>query len=243
MKTFFWTGILLAFSTLCLQSQTVLTGNHLVTGNLEVGSHANLKTVLINGSLVLGGIFASGTSSIASGNSEVAGNFSMGLGACTVLGDFAVATGMSYVEGDFAAAFGSGYASGDVSFASGQGIATAAYAAALGAGTAEGVYGTALGLSTATAYCSVALGRNNIVGGNPGEWVATDELVVVGNGAHADAPSNALVLRKNAELRTGGMVQVRGIIRAAPGGGLDMGVYTAGQNPATLDAGLQYGGE
>jgi hypothetical protein len=220
-------------------SQTTLTGDHLITGNLTIGSSGTPKDLLVTGGLVLGGMTAA-DSSIATYNSEVYTPGSMGLGMSFVNTNCGVATGFSqvYGDGDYAVAMGSSYASGYSSFA-------------VGSSLADGTCTAALGFATASAYGSVALGICNIPTGNQIEWVATDDLMVVGNGFPGTVEnewedvvlSNALVMRKNANMRTAGKIESKDVVRAPAGGGLSMGSFTAGQNPATLDSALKYSGE
>jgi hypothetical protein len=70
--------------------------------------------------------------------------------------------------------------------------------------TASGHYSTAMGsATTAQAYSSLVMGRYNVAAGTPTSWVATDPLFVVGNGASAASPANALTLLKNGYLGLG----------------------------------------
>jgi hypothetical protein len=77
---------------------------------------------------------------------------------------------------------------------------------ALGESTlASGQRATAMGYTTtAQAYASVALGQFNVVAGNTGSWVATDPILVVGNGTGASARANAFTLLKNGNLTIAG---------------------------------------
>ena len=73
--------------------------------------------------------------------------------------------------------------------------------------TASGSYSTALGQSTtAQAYGSLVLGRYNVIAGDPAFWVATDPVLVVGNGS-SSTPSNALTLLKNGDLTIAGTLR------------------------------------
>jgi hypothetical protein len=233
-------------------SQTTLTGNHLVTGNLEIGTYTTPKNLFVSGGLSMGGgIYISGIGSISSGSSEGDGDYSVGIGMTSVWADYALATGMSYVAGNFAVAFGNSYGGGEFSLAAGRSMAMSEFATAFGGSYAGGEYSTALGMTTANAYASVTMGGANISTGDPDEWNATDDLVVVGNGFPGTSendwldsvPSNALVVRKNANMRTAGKIESKDVVRAPAGGGLSMGSFTAGQNPATLNSALKYSGE
>lgn len=146
-------------------------------------------------------------------------------------GEYGMALGSySKAEGSFSLSLGGGYAFGDGSIA-------------IGTSLAQGNGSIAIGSTGSYSLNSVTLGYWNVEDSSqdPENWISTDELVVIGNGL--SAPSNALVMRKNANMRTGGSFETKGIIRCAPGGDLSMGAFTAGQNPATLNAGLKYSGE
>jgi hypothetical protein len=93
-----------------------------------------------------------------------------------------------------------GTASGDYSLAMGTfTTASGMYSTAMGGNTTASGYGsTAVGINTtAQAYGSVVLGRYNVIAGNSAFWVATDPLFVIGNGANAGSPSNAMTVLKN----------------------------------------------
>jgi hypothetical protein len=178
-----------------------------------------------------------------------AGYFNSNSASDSNIGGMSVALGQGIASGGCSIALTGGEAVGDYSVAigigsSGIGSYVSGYAAtALGGGRAEGTYSFAAGnLNEASSYASVVIGQAGIAEGDPVEWNATDSLFVVGNGEEG-SPSNALVMRKNASMRTGGTFEAKGVIRCAPGGGLSMGTFTEGQNPSTLDAGLKYSGE
>jgi hypothetical protein len=122
---------------------------------------------------------------------------------------------------------------------------------------ARGNYSIALGhVVEAQAIDSLVVGRMNIGQGSSTEWVATDDLFVIGNGSNdwdSWSPSNAFVVHKNGTTRTAGTVESKKGFRTPPMGDLDMGTFTAGptpagpsatgNNPADLSAGLRYSGE
>ena len=82
--------------------------------------------------------------------------------------------------------------------------------------TATGKYSTALGFNTlADSYGSFAVGDYNIGGGAPEDWVPTDPLFEVGNGT-SDAPSDALLIRKD------GSAAFQGPVTVAPSGDIPM---------------------
>jgi len=89
--------------------------------------------------------------------------------------------------------------------------------------TATGTNASALGEhNTATAYDSFVMGRYNTGGGNSGSWVQagggdpTDPLFEVGNGTSSTSPRDALLLDKNGNLTTSG------VITTQPGGDIPM---------------------
>ena len=95
-------------------------------------------------------------------------------------------------------------ATGDRSFTAGNFTTASGVAAtALGSFTlASGNSSTAIGERvTALAYASTVLGSYNITGGNTTTWIATDPLLVVGNGTGSGAVlSNALMILKNGNM-------------------------------------------
>jgi hypothetical protein len=98
-------------------------------------------------------------------------------------------------------------ASGFVTTAMGQQTtASGHYSTAMGSfTTASGEYSTATGANTtASAYASLALGQYNVIEGSATSWVATDYLIVAGNGSSDASRWNALTLRKNGNLWVNG---------------------------------------
>jgi hypothetical protein len=73
--------------------------------------------------------------------------------------------------------------------------------------SAIGELSTAFGLGTISrAYASISLGQYNnfILASNPNSWVATDPVLIVGNGTSAQNRQNAFILRKNGNLTISG---------------------------------------
>ena len=139
----------------------------------------------------------SGLSSTAMGGStEASASFSTAMGRNTI------ASGLS------STAMGEGTtASGEASTAMGAGAtASGSESTAMGSGTtASGNSSTAMGwLTTAQAYQSLALGRFNTISGSTTDWIATDPVLVVGNGTSSGSPSNAFTLLKNGDLTIAG---------------------------------------
>ncbi len=68
----------------------------------------------------------------------------------------------------------------------------------------DGSYSTAIGyFLTNSSYASTVLGRYNVSAGIPDTDVATDPLLVVGNGTADNARSNAMVILKNGNIGVG----------------------------------------
>jgi hypothetical protein len=99
-------------------------------------------------------------------------------------------------------------------------VATGNYSTAMGADTnASGYVSTAMGITTiasgdystatgfwtrAQSYGSLVLGQHNVLEGSTTTVVSTDPVLVVGNGANPNVPSNAFTLRKNGNLAIAG---------------------------------------
>jgi hypothetical protein len=153
---------------------------------------------------------ASGSGATAAGSGSTAqGNFSTAMGAsATASGTASIALGWGPV------------ASGDRSTALGE-LTTASGGTSTALGretTASGLYTTAMGYTTtAQAHGSVAIGQFNVVAGDESSWVATDPLLVAGNGNDASARSNALTLLKNGNLTIAGTLTQSSDIRLKEG--------------------------
>jgi hypothetical protein len=184
-----------------------------------------------NFSTALGGdSLASGQYSIAGGQSIATGAFSVALGednyatgqSAVALGNNAQAKGnTSFAVGYYAQAFGlhsvamgeNNLALGANSFA--MGLESTAYnylSFAMGETVeAKGYNTVALGSSTiAQGKGQVVLGRYNLAQGNPTNWVATDDLFIVGNGTAWNQRSNAFVVKKNGDAVVKGNATVQG---------------------------------
>ena len=107
---------------------------------------------------------------------------------------------------------------------------------------ASGNFSTALGFyTTAKSYAATAIGWNNVglvsaasASQPPGSvaWVNTDPLLEIGNGTNA--PSDAVTVFKNGNLRAAGTIESPSGVRIPPSGNLSMGVYTSGNSPTNL---------
>lgn len=176
-----------------------------------------------------------GSHSIALGRYALAGQE----GSCA-LGDNCAADGFRSV----AIGYG-GYSQGEMAMALGASGAYADYSFAIGVSNATyGDYSMAIGSALeAISFRSVVVGYQNVpdYDGNPEAWSPSDSLLILGNGN--GGASNALVVRKDALLRTGGAIEAKKGMRTKPLGDLSMGAFTAGANPDTLDQGLEYPSE
>jgi hypothetical protein len=169
----------------------------------EVGP---LSAAMGNSSIASGSMsFAVGQHSVASAHSSIAmGAFATASGR---FGSAAIGNG-ARAEGSSSVAMGSGtLASGSISTALGNGT------------TAEGSSSTAMGRGTwAQSYAAIALGRYNAYGGDRHNWVATDPVLMVGNGTSESSRSNALTLLKNGDLTVAGRFTADGTIESTAGG-------------------------
>lgn len=192
------------------------------------------------------GSFAAGYNTRASGNYSIAtggatsasGNYSTAMGGgtnasgvfATALGSFTIASGnrstamgsFTDASGDRSTAMGrETTASGDVSTAmGGNTIAVGSYSTAMGYYTwSSGEKSTAMGDGTnARAYSSLVIGRYNdsIASSSPVTWVATDPLMILGNGTADNARKNALVVYKNGNTDINGFTRLGEATEAAP---------------------------
>ena len=112
--------------------------------------------------------------------------------------------------------------------------------------TTPGMNGIALGVHTiAASISSMAIGQYNVgistTNSSNTTWITNDSVLEVGNGSSTSS-SNAVTIFKSGKLRTAGTIESQAGIRVPQTGDLSMGVYTNGNNPATLvpSTGLLY---
>ena len=117
----------------------------------------------------------------------------------------------SKATGDCAVALGgfSSQASGIGSIGLG-GIASGNRSVAI-SGLATGYGSKAFG-GKAESYYSTSMGTNNVGGGNPDKWIATDPLFEIGNSQDSNKPQNALTILKNGNTTVNGDFRVEGKI-------------------------------
>lgn len=149
----------------------------------------------------------------ASSTRGATGNYSTALGAESTASGY-ISTAMGYsttASGNYSIAMGSSStASGYNSTALGISSTASGYiSTAMGNGTtASGDISTTMGnFTNAASYLSTAIGTNNVGGGTPDIWVATDPLFEIGNGTYLDK-SNALTVLKNGNTTMAGSLNV-----------------------------------
>ncbi|MBN1779587.1 tail fiber domain-containing protein [bacterium] len=122
-------------------------------------------------------------------------------------------------------------ASGGYSTAIGRNTtASGTGAMALGFNTeASGGYATAMGrYTTADSYVSMAVGRYNVGGGSAGDWIGTDPLFEIGNGADGSNLSNAVTVLKNGHVGIGTATPEFCLSLDNDGGIVAKGTYASG---------------
>jgi hypothetical protein len=171
-------------------------------------------------------------------NTTAKGDYSTAMGKeTTVSGESSTAMGQqTTASGENSTAMGrsttaSGYGStamGQIAKASGfastamgqQTTASGDYSTAMGSNTvASGKNSIAMGFETvAQAFSSISIGRYNdrVLSSNEYSWIATDPLLIIGNGRHFYEPSNALVVYKNGNTDINGYTRLGNETEAAP---------------------------
>lgn len=217
-----------------LPNQTIADGSSILTQDLadgryamntDFGTHAvtdptygpgfgysvGSGTASGYGSFANFGATASGPFSVALGVSSVAsspGAVSLGYGSAAA-GYHSVAVGpLSTVTGGSAVSIGaSSFASGDYSATLGA-YSTASNLGSIALGydsTASGYHATTAGANTvAQGSYQLVAGRFNVPQGDATSWVATDDLVQIGNGTDDTHRSNAFTIKKNGDVIVGG---------------------------------------
>ena len=205
-------------------------------GNQPVLTRTVADAVYLRTDSEQGGLFggrATALRSIAVGPSQ-----SVALGATTIghgnLASAHCATALgtvTWAAGPWSTTFGVySLASGGCATAMGNGTRGEG-AASLATGmqtVARGDYSSAFGLQTvAQGFAQFVVGQHNVAQGDARNWIETDDLFVVGNGTSAEAPANALVVKKNGDTTIAGSLRVTGVMHVEPRGGISMGEFTA----------------
>jgi hypothetical protein len=213
-------------------------------GAVAVGPY----TTATNGATAIGSLaYAQGAFALAIENSTANGNDCAAFADSSASGYAAISIGLSYASGTGCAAIGEAGCSGVASSAFGNAEAWNSYAVATGRAEANGVYSAAFGAAyadgefstafgpygVAQAYGSVVFGQYNIPQGSGTNWVATDDLFVIGNGSSNQNPSNALEIQKNGNAILSGTLSISGSnpVLIQPSGDLTMGSFTNGPSP------------
>ncbi|MES2646462.1 MAG: hypothetical protein V4717_06275 [Bacteroidota bacterium] len=175
------------------------------------------------GSSAFAGGTAKGEGSVAIGHSAISKGenaFAAGIFA-SASGDYSIAGPSSEASGQSSTAFGNGDAAGTSSVA----IGSVSFAGSLNTNvigfrdSATGFYASGIGMGTyAKSYGSMALGMYNdsIASSNNASRVATDPLLMIGNGIAAANRSNAMVVYKNANTDISGYTRLGKITEDAP---------------------------
>lgn len=173
-----------------------ITGTHWDDPNIGVWSFSSGSDTKASGyySTALGrNTTASGNSSTSMGSNTTASGISstsMGL-YTTANGDYSTSIGYnSDATGEFSSSIGnSNLVNGDYSTSIGNSnLVNGDKTIAIGSNT------------TAQSFNSTTLGRYNIISGTPTSWVASEPLLIVGNGSDENNANNALTLLKNSYL-------------------------------------------
>lgn len=228
-------GILKGNGTGAVTTVAAPAGALVGTTDTQTLSNKTLSSPQISGPLNGG---ANGVALLGQGISLDSQDSGVWIGGDTIVQGNFMAGATTSATGQESAAFGDAtYASGPCSVTFG----TVTYA--------SGYFTVATGISThAKAYASLALGQFNVAQGSETEWVPTDDLLTLGNGnldgsSGPVVASNALALHKNGKLRVANTVESKGGFRTPKMGDIEMGLFTAGPNPATLNEGLRYSAE
>ncbi|WP_409477737.1 tail fiber domain-containing protein [Pseudobdellovibrio sp. HCB154] len=150
---------------------------------------------------------ASGFGSIAMHGGYATADHTIAIGHYAQATEYgAVAFNEGQAHGTHSTAFDSSYSTGYYSFAAGSSSASGSHSIALGSNAeADADYAVAIGAgSRAYSYRSTALGAYNVpIAGSNNSWVATDPLLVVGNGISNASRSNAMTILKNGNIGVG----------------------------------------
>ena len=211
-----YTAMALGNYTTASGIQSTATGNGTIASNYASTAMGASTVASGYASTALGIVTtASGSYSTAIGESTVASGISS-----TAMGNGTIASGSS------SSAMGSvTTASGSSSSAMGYSTTASGYVStAMGfSTTASGDYSTAMGIGNyANTFRTTAIGSYNTpLGISATTWVATDPLLMIGNGELQSSRSNAMVILKNGNIGIGQNAPTADLhIKHASGGGL-----------------------
>jgi len=220
-----------------LPNQTLVDENSILTVILADGRYAKAGSLVVLGSGSASGSYSlsSGNGTTASGDYSLAGgNFSQAQGEASVAfgtSSIAVATS-SFATGNEVRADG-----GFASVAMGNGALAEGYVSqAIGHYTwTRGWFTTALGSNTvAKGMAQLVAGQFNVEQGTVDQWIATDDLFILGNGTSDTARSNAFVVKKNGDTTITGKATVSGEITLSQGGRVDGPLRISPQGDLTM---------
>jgi hypothetical protein len=239
MKNCVFSMLLGVCSVASLNAQTTLSGDHIITGDLNVGTTGAEGNLVITGETGAGshpGLKVTGESGVLFEGTSNNGEFpTIANGpiffwypkkeALVVRG-----SGHGLVDTEVGiksiAIGGASEANGESSLAlvGGEAISTEAIAIGKGA-NAQGVQSIALGSVVAKAMNSTVIGRNSVDEGDEDTWVETDPLFVVGNGTGNPSDSAEVRNRNAFTVRKNGNVEVAGTITLPRQGDVLMGEF------------------
>lgn len=222
---------LILSSLLCgavLNAQTVLTGDHLIEGRLQLGTtltRGGLKIIGEEGALAVPVFTSSGDGGVVFQGTEGVGAIPMegnGTRFMWYSGKGALRAGSTdsgwWDDAEIglnSVAFSYSKAAGNLSFAVNGGEAEGGGSVALNEGYAAGDYTVAIGEGVeARSFKSVVVGSFNAPDSaeSMNAWVATDSLFVIGNGSgNPSDPAqyhNAFVVKKNGDVILTGKVEM-----------------------------------
>jgi len=237
-----------------IYAQTTLSGDHVVDGDLAVGTSVNKSKLVIyseTGSNAAPALQVYGDGGIALGG-EVDGLGAVALGSGWASGDYSFSTGYGYAWGYGASslslaeanaigscAISGGYTQGDWSVAMSGASTQGSYSTAMSGGVAFGKSSVAMTLGVAAtdfsiamgigvyagSYSVVALGRYNMPEGTGNQWIDGDPLFVIGNGTGNPADQLAVRYRNAFLIRKNGDVEMTAKVKMPRQGDILMGEF------------------
>ncbi|MCB0685768.1 MAG: hypothetical protein KDC53_04565, partial [Saprospiraceae bacterium] len=168
-----------------------------------IGTMAYPQDTIGEYSFSVGRSRAVGYKTVAFSESFAEGNSSMAIGNAHSIGNYSLAGGLSTTYGDLSVAFGNSIAGGHNSLAVGNSSTNADFAVSFGISHGEGQRSASFNQTRADAYLCSTFGRYNIGGGSPTDFVSTDPIFEVGNGADDFHRNNAFTIYKDGLISLG----------------------------------------